>query len=224
MIEVNNISFSYSKNKEKYQVIDKLNVKFEEGKFYTIFGPSGCGKSTLLSLLGGLETPDNGTIFIDSNDIHSVGVNNIRKDYISYVFQNYLLFPYLTAIENVTIAMDICNSGNKDKNQVAIDLLKSLNLQENDIHKKVSRLSGGQQQRVAIARTMALNTPYILADEPTGNLDKKTALEIIHIFRTLVDEHKKCLIVVSHSEMVKQFSDISYELIDGQLIEYGDKP
>jgi putative ABC transport system ATP-binding protein len=179
MIEMHNVSFSYSKDLTIASVLDDISVEFSSGKFYYIFGPSGSGKTTLLSILGGLEKPNSGSLLIDDKTVEEIGETNIRRKYTSYVFQNYLLFPYMTAVENVVVAMDICGIKNPDKKKRTTEVLLSLGLNEKDTVRRVRRLSGGQQQRVAIARTIASETKYILADEPTGNLDKNTAKSII---------------------------------------------
>lgn len=203
MIEMHNVSFSYSKDLTIASVLDDISVEFSSGKFYSIFGPSGSGKTTLLSILGGLEKPNSGSLLIDDKTVEEIGETNIRRKYTSHVFQNYLLFPCMTAVENVVVAMDICGIKNPDKKKRATEVLLSLGLNEKDTVRRVRRLSGGQQQRVAIARTIASETKYILADEPTGNLDKNTAKSIIEIFKELVKTQNKCLIVVTHSDMVR---------------------
>ena len=217
MIELQNVAFKYSKDPTLAPVLDNISQQFYPGKFYSVFGPSGSGKTTLLSILGGLEKPNSGSVLIDEHPIDELGQSNVRKKYVSYVFQNYLLFPYLSAVENVIVAMDICGIKANDQKKKAKEILLSLGLPEKDIGRRVRNLSGGQQQRVAIARTIASETNYILADEPTGNLDKKTASGIIEIFKELVSIHNKCIIVVTHSDIVRSASDVSFELNDGNL-------
>lgn len=192
MLKVENVSFTYRNrtNKSTVQVLENVSVDFEPGKFYSIYGPSGSGKTTLLALLGGLDKPDTGKITISGVDIKEIGYIDLRKRVVSYVFQNYYLFPYLTSI---------------------------LDIQPDEINRKVKRLSGGQQQRIAIARCLATGSDYILADEPTGNLDNNTSMKIIDLFTSLVKEYNKCVIVVTHSEMVKNSSDISYRICDKRI-------
>jgi putative ABC transport system ATP-binding protein len=217
MLEIRNVGFSYSKDPTIASVLDNINVQFYPGKLYSIFGPSGSGKTTLLSIIGGLEKPNSGSVMIDNKTLDDIGESNVRKKHVSFVFQNYLLFPYLSAIENVVVAMDICHKEKSDKRKKAKEILLSLDLNEKDIARRVRKLSGGQQQRVAIARALAAETQYILADEPTGNLDKKTSVGIIEIFKELVRIHNKCVIVVTHSNIVRTASDISFKLSDGRL-------
>lgn len=217
MIEIRNVSFGYSKDPTIATVLDNVSMQFNTGKLYSVFGPSGSGKTTLLSILGGLEKPNSGSIWIDEKSLEDIGESDVRKKHVSYVFQNYLLFPYLSAVENVLVAMDICGIKGIDKKRKATEILHSLGLNEKDIGRRVRKLSGGQQQRVAIARTIASETQYILADEPTGNLDKNTAVSIMEIFKELVNVYNKCIIVVTHSDIVRSASDVSFELSDGKL-------
>lgn len=217
MLSLINVSYKYkNKNKTELFVLENRTMEFKPGVFYTIYGASGSGKTTCLSLLGGLDTPTKGTVCLDGVDIKKIGYNNLRKKYVSYVFQDFHLFSYMTAIENVMLAIDI--SGNiKDKKRAkekAISLLHSLGLTEPDINRVVTKLSGGQQQRVSIARALATDAPYILADEPTGNLDKENTQNIVDIFKRLVNDQGKCIIAVTHSEYIKQQSDICFSLED----------
>lgn len=217
MLELQSVSFSYEKGNKKVNVLDDISVKFKPGVFYTIFGPSGSGKTTLLSLLGGLDVPQKGKVLFDTEDVKITGLENLRKNHVSFVFQNFNLFSYMTAIENVMVAIDISKIDIKNKKEYASDILQELGLNLNEINRKVKKLSGGQQQRVAIARALAVRANYILADEPTGNLDKKTSEGIVEIFKQLVHKSNKCVIAVTHSDLVKQASDISYNLENGSL-------
>lgn len=224
MLQARNVCFHYPKTQSDQNILNDLSVTFEKGTFYTIFGPSGCGKTTLLSLLGGLEIPTSGTITIEGQSFETMDQPLIRRKYVSYIFQNYLLFPYLTAVENIVVAMNIFDpeTALNNKKRQAEEILHTLGLEQKDIHRKVRSLSGGQQQRVAIARTICFPGAYVLADEPTGNLDKKNALSIIKILKDLVSQYQKCLIVVTHSDLIRKKSDISYYLDDGALTRYDD--
>lgn len=217
MLSMQNVSYGYkNKNKVDVMVLDNKTMEFEQGKFYTIYGASGSGKTTCLSLLGGLESPISGKVSLDGVDIKKIGYNNLRKNHVSYVFQDFHLFSYMTAIENVMLAINI--SGKiKNKNaakEKAVALLESLGLVNAEMNRTITKLSGGQQQRVAIARAMATDGNYILADEPTGNLDKENTQNIIDIFIELAREHNKCVIAVTHSESLKRQCDICFSLED----------
>ena len=174
ILKIKNVSYSYENKKEK--VLRNLNVEFEEGKFYAIVGKSGAGKSTLLSLLAGLDTPTSGEILFNNQDISEKGYNYHRSHQISLVFQNYNLIDYLTPLENLKLVSPKANK----------DILLQLGLEEEQIKRNIMKLSGGQQQRVAIARALVSEAPIILADEPTGNLDEKTAEDIINILKESV--------------------------------------
>ena len=205
ILEIKNVTYNYSNSSEL--VLSKVNQKFEIGKFYAIIGKSGAGKSTLLSLLAGLDKPGKGQILFKGNDIEKDGYSNHRKNNISLVFQNYNLIDYLTPIENVRLV-------NKNAEET---ILFELGLDKSQINRNVMKLSGGQQQRVAIARALVSDSPIILADEPTGNLDADTAGEIIEILKKLAKERNKCVIVVTHSKEVANSADIILELTDRKL-------
>ena len=205
ILEIKNVTYNYSNSNEK--VLSSVNQKFEIGKFYAIIGKSGAGKSTLLSLLAGLDKPQKGQILFKGNDIEKDGYSNHRKYNISLVFQNYNLIDYLTPLENVRLV-------NKNASET---ILFELGLDKSQINRNVMKLSGGQQQRVAIARALVSDSPIILADEPTGNLDADTAGEIIEILKKLAKERNKCVIVVTHSKEVANSADIILELRDRKL-------
>lgn len=200
VLSLENVAYSYRGSKE--QVLQKVNSRFKAGKFYAIVGQSGGGKSTLLSLMAGLDSPNEGQIKFDERDISLDGYAKHRKKQVCLIFQNYNLIDYLTPLENVRLV-------NK---KASANLLLSLGLNEGQITRNVLQLSGGQQQRVAIARALAAEAPIILADEPTGNLDPKTAADIIAILREAVDKHGKCVIVVTHSKEVAASADEIWEL------------
>ncbi len=212
MIKVKNVSFSYTKDKN---IANDLSVEFELGKSYAIMGQSGVGKSTLLSIFAGIEKPQNGEVYFDGNK--SDFKDTIRENNISLIFQNYLLFPYMSAIQNVVTAMDI-HSNEKDNKQKAKEILIKLGISEKDLKRPVKKLSGGEQQRVAIARAIAVKSKYIFADEPTGNLDEDTASDIINTLTSLTKENDVCIIIVTHSDEIRKKCDVSYRLTKGTLV------
>lgn len=217
MLSMIDVSYGYkNKNKVDTMVLDNKTMEFEQGKFYTIYGASGSGKTTCLSLLGGLESPINGRISLDGVDIKKIGYNNLRKNHVSYVFQDFHLFSYMTAVENVMLAINISGKirNKKIAKEKAVALLESLGLVDTEMNRTITKLSGGQQQRVAIARALATDGNYILADEPTGNLDKENTQNIIDIFKKLVKEQNKCVIAVTHSESLKKQCDVCFSLED----------
>ncbi|MDK6973054.1 ABC transporter ATP-binding protein [Streptococcus constellatus] len=202
-------SVSYQYNSLQENVLNQITASFEEGKFYAIIGKSGAGKSTLLSLLAGLDTPTKGKILFKDQDIAQKGYNHHRRKQISLVFQNYNLIDYLTPMENVRLV----------NSQASKDSLLQLGLNEKEIHRNVLRLSGGQQQRVAIARALASTAPIILADEPTGNLDEGTAMDIIEVLIKSAKQKNKCVIVVTHSKELANKADVVLELSNKNLVE-----
>ncbi|WP_297378615.1 ABC transporter ATP-binding protein [uncultured Helcococcus sp.] len=206
ILKMNNLSYSYADSKGK--VLNRVNYAFEEGKFYAITGQSGAGKTTLLSLLAGLDSPTKGEILYKNQNIKNTGYSNHRKNNISLVFQNYNLIDYLTPLENVRLV---------DKN-ASENILMRVGLAKEQINRNVMKLSGGQQQRVAIARALASDAPIILADEPTGNLDENTGLDIIHILKEAAREKNKCVIVVTHSKTLADQADQVIEIKNKSIV------
>ena len=208
ILSLQNISFSY----DKTPVLQDISYEFEKGRMYCIIGKSGAGKTTLLSLLSGLAKPTAGDIIYDGKSIAKIDKYTFRSKYIGVVFQSFNLITKYTALENVILSMDISGVKIKDKKQRALDLLDSVGLDEDEANRRVLKLSGGQQQRVAIARALSYDPDIILADEPTGNLDRETQKEIMDIFRELASQGK-CVILVSHSPDVAAMCDERYELV-----------
>ena len=207
VLSLQNISFSYGKT----LVLKDISYEFEKGKIYCIIGKSGAGKTTLLSLLSGLAKPSSGDIVYGGKSISKIDKYTFRSRYIGVVFQSFNLITKYTALENVVLSMDVSGCKIKDKKKKAMELLESVGLDEDEATRRVLKLSGGQQQRVAIARALSYDPDIILADEPTGNLDRDTQKEIMDIFRELANQGK-CVILVSHSPDVAEMCDERYEL------------
>lgn len=186
-------------------------MEFEQGKIYCIVGKSGAGKTTLLSILSGLAVPACGEILYKGEDVGKLDKYKFRSKYIGVIFQSFNLITKFTAMENVVLSMDIAGVKKINKKERAMELLKSVGLDEEEAARRVLHLSGGQQQRVAIARALSYDPDIILADEPTGNLDGDTQAEIMEIFRSLADQGK-CVILVSHSPEVANLCDERFEL------------
>ncbi|WP_322202914.1 ATP-binding cassette domain-containing protein [Acutalibacter intestini] len=206
VFEMNNIRYSYD---NKRNVLNGINMALEEGKMYAILGQSGCGKTTLLSLLGGLDSPIDGQILYDGQDIEKLGLANHRKNNVAFIFQSYNLIDYLTPKENVALTAKLSPQ----------PILEGVGLTEEECKRNVLKLSGGQQQRVAIARALASDTKVILADEPTGNLDEDTAAEIISILKECAHEMNKCVIIVTHSNDLAKQADTIFRLKKGKMIQ-----
>lgn len=217
VLEFDNVSFGYSNGSRRVDILKNTSISFEKGIFYTILGPSGSGKTTALALAGALDVPQEGRVLFEGQDIRRIGLTRHRKKNVALIFQNYNLINYMTALENVIMAMDLSGSHKGERRQKAMKLLNDLGLTEDEAKRHVLKLSGGQQQRVAIARALASDAEVILADEPTGNLDVDTAREIVAIFKELAHKYNKCVIVVSHSHEVAQESDITFRFEDSGL-------
>lgn len=212
ILKLENVSYRYKDAAKDDYVFKNINYEFKTGKVYAIKGKSGSGKTTLLSLISGLENDYEGTIYYDSKELKKLDLDNYRSSDIGIIFQSYNLLPHLTAMENIILSMDISNVKVKNKEEKAKKLMKSVGLKESQATRRVLKLSGGEQQRVAIARSLSYNPKMILADEPTGNLDKETENEILKIFKNLAKKEHKCIIIVTHSENVCNASDEVFEL------------
>lgn len=215
ILSMKNVSYRYEDAKENDYVLKDISYDFELGKMYAIRGKSGSGKTTLLSLISGLETKYEGTIIYDDKDLKTIDIDKYRNTYIGIVFQSYNLLPHLTAIENIMLSMDISGVKCDDKKKKALELMESVGLDESFANRRVLKLSGGEQQRIAIARSLSYNPEVIIADEPTGNLDKDTEDEILKIFKELAHKNKKCVIIVTHSKNVSDNVDVVYDLKKG---------
>ena len=207
ILEIKNVSYSYANSKEK--ILSGVNQKFELGKFYAIVGKSGAGKSTLLSLLAGLDKPKTGQILFKNEDIQKKGYSNHRKNNISLVFQNYNLIDYLSPIENIRLV-------NKSADE---SILFELGLDKKQIKRNVMKLSGGQQQRAAIARALASKPAIILADEPTGNLDSHTTMDVLKLMQRIVREQNQTLVMVTHDNHLAAYADRIFHIIDGKIVK-----
>ncbi len=196
VLEARNVSYSYDGKRE---ILKNISVKFETGKTYAILGPSGCGKTTLLSLLGGLDSPTDGQILFNGEDIAKKGLAFHRKNNVAFIFQNYNLIDYMTPAENVALTSKL----------PPLPILERLGITKEEAKRNVLKLSGGQQQRVAIARALASESRVILADEPTGNLDEDTAEEIAGVLKESAGRMNKCVIIVTHSgELAKRADEV----------------
>ena len=211
-LEVKKVSYAYRNASGTQQVLKEIDAKFDSGKMYAIVGESGSGKTTFLSLLSALDKLQDGDILYNKKSLRDIGGSEFRLKYVNIVFQSYNLIKYMTARENVQVAIDF------DKRKVdPVKYLKQVGLTEEEGGRLVNKLSGGQQQRVAIARAIASNSPIIVADEPTGNLDEETEEMIIGIFKELAHEQNKIVIIVTHSKRVAAHADKVLKLRRGKL-------
>ena len=204
IIKTCNVKYSYDGNRN---VLKNISTDFEAGKIYAILGPSGCGKTTLLSLLGGLDSPSDGQVLFQGEDIEKKGLAYHRKNNVAFIFQSYNLIDYMTPAENVALTSKL----------PPLPILERLGLTKEESKRNVLKLSGGQQQRVAIARALASDASVILADEPTGNLDEDNAVEITNILKECAHQMKKCVIIVTHSNELAKQADVILKLRKGEL-------
>ncbi|GCE00742.1 ABC transporter ATP-binding protein [Embleya hyalina] len=217
VLRISGLSHTYTGQRRRTTVLKQIDYSFERGVFYTVLGASGSGKTTLLSLASGLDVPTAGSIAFDGVDLRTIGLGRYRNKHAATIFQQYNLLTYMTAVQNVTTAMEITGVRGRHRKARAMDLLARVGLDRSQATSNVMRLSGGQQQRVAIARALACDVDILFADEPTGNLDEDTARGVIDIFRELAHEQNKCVVVVTHSQQLAARSDRTLTLRRGKV-------
>jgi len=218
MLEVKNVSKIYGEGTAKVVALNNISLLVNEGDFIAIMGPSGSGKSTLLNIIGGLDHISSGEVILDGKRIDGLDENalvDVRRGKIAYVFQQYHLIPSLTALENVLLPLTFCGANNGS--QKALAILKRVGLEKRAEHKP-SQLSGGEQQRVAIARALVNDPSLILADEPTGNMDRKTGKEILALFGQLNREGRS-IVMVTHDPEIAGYAGEVVVLQDGQIVD-----
>ncbi|MFE0106096.1 ABC transporter ATP-binding protein [Streptomyces sp. NPDC059009] len=217
LLELADVTRTYQSGNRRRAVLKGVSYRFEAGRMYAVVGPSGSGKTTLLSLASGLDAPSSGTVSFQGQDISRLGLGRYRNQHVATVFQSLNLLTYMTAVQNITSAMEITGVKGGRRKQRAVELLTLLGVEPTEHHRRTLQLSGGQQQRVAIARALACEVDVLFADEPTGSLDHETADGIIEVFRGLAHDDGKCVIVVTHSKEVAAASDEVLHLKRGKL-------
>lgn len=200
--------------------IDSVDIRIEEQELVMIMGDSGCGKTTLISLLGCILTPDAGELRIDGVEIEPMqqDLSLIRRDKIGFVFQMFHLLPYLTALENVMVAMDIARTKALEAENRAIELLSRVGLSDR-LHHRPAQLSGGEKQRVSFARALANHPKIIFADEPTANLDSRQSDNLMNLIQELRQEHQTTIAIVTHHEGIKENADRIIQMKDGRIVD-----
>jgi len=220
LIQLKELKKTYQRHDGIINAVDNISLDIPKGSFVTITGPSGSGKTTLLLILGGLIKPTSGKMVYNSKEIHLQKEDEMatfRSNHVGYVMQNFALIPYLTAIENITIALNV-KEKDKAKNQKrALELLQWVGLEDRTSHYP-KELSAGQQQRVAIARALANNPDLLLADEPTGNLDPKLSTEILEVLKDINQKQGTTVIMVTHSPMAAEYGKSKIKLKDGKIV------
>ena len=220
VVETINLRKTYMLGKVPVNALQGVNLKVEKGDFIAILGPSGSGKSTLLNMIGALDKPTEGKVFIEGVDVSTLNDNELAdlRRRIGFVFQFFNLIPRLTAKGNVELTMAILGLGKSERRKRAEELLETVGLKERANHKP-AELSGGERQRVAIARALANNPKFLLMDEPTGNIDSKTANEVIELVKRLNEEKGVTIIIVTHDQQITSQTKRTVQMLDGLIIK-----
>lgn len=214
IVEFKDVSRVYRNGEHEQRALDHVTLSLEEGKFIVVLGPSGAGKSTLLNLLGGLDSPTEGTILVNGRDISTLTPNELaeyRAASVGFVFQSYNLIPTLTVIENVALVKEIAPTPLSSH-----DMLKAVGLADH-IHQFPSELSGGEQQRVSIARALAKNPHILLCDEPTGALDSQTGVMVLKLLLSMARDMGKTIIIVTHNQNIAKMADTVIRVKNGKI-------
>ena len=219
ILKVENLNKTYGKGENQVKAVDNISFSVEKGEFVAIIGASGSGKSTLLHLIGGVDRPTSGKVFIDGKDIYTLNDDNLaifRRRQIGLIYQFYNLIPVLNVTENITLPTRL--DGREVNEQRLNDLLKTLGLEQRK-NNLPNQLSGGQQQRVSIGRAMMNEPALMLADEPTGNLDSKASEEIISLLRLSNKKYNQTVIIITHDEKIALEADRIITIDDGRIIK-----
>jgi putative ABC transport system ATP-binding protein len=219
VIETRGLKKAYGNEETRVDALRGVDLRVQHGEFLAIMGPSGSGKSTLLHLLGGVETPTSGHVLLEGTDMASMDDDErtiIRRTRIGFIFQSFNLLPAFTAEENVSLPLDLAGIPSTEARQRAIESLKLVGVAHRRTHIP-SALSGGEQQRVAIARALVIRPALLLADEPTGNLDSANGQQVTSLLRSLVDDEKQTIVMVTHDSGVAAQADRLVRLRDGQV-------
>ena len=220
VIETKNISKLYKQADQEIRALDNVTINFKQGEFTAIVGPSGSGKTTFLNSIGGLDSPTKGQVLIDNKDITKLNSNQLidfRLTNIGFVFQSYNLIPVLTAKENVEFIMLMQGASMSKRDKRALELLEAVGLKE-QLNRRPNQLSGGQQQRVAVARALASKPKFILADEPTANLDSSSTANLLDIMSRLNEEERMTFIFSTHDQRVIDRANRIITLEDGKIL------
>lgn len=216
IVELKNVSKTYKTGENEFKALDNIDLDINKGEFVVILGPSGAGKSTLLNLIGGMDTPTDGSIKIDGEEISKYTESQLseyRAENIGFIFQFYNILPTLTVLENVELVKDIVKSGNDSK-----EAIKAVGLEQH-MNKFPNQLSGGEQQRVSIARAIAKNPKLLLCDEPTGALDSKTGVDVLKLLKKQCDGNNgaNTVIIVTHNSLFAEIADTVIRVKNGKI-------
>jgi putative ABC transport system ATP-binding protein len=219
LIAVNSVNKTYKRGEETLVVLDDLSLEVQQGDFLALMGPSGSGKSTLLNLIGGLDTPTSGEIVVNEQHLETMNASSLsdwRANNVGFIFQFYNLLPVLTANKNVEIPLLLTNLSGSQRKEHVSTALNVVGLSDRGTHKP-NELSGGQQQRVAIARALVSDPDILVCDEPTGDLDRNTATEILDLLQILNRDHGKTILMVTHDPVAAEFAKRTLHLDKGKL-------
>jgi putative ABC transport system ATP-binding protein len=221
VVKLKNVDKVYRMEEVEVYALRGISIEIRRGEYTAVIGPSGSGKSTLLHIMGCLDRPTSGKVFLDGVDVSKLNdfeLARLRGKKIGFVFQFFNLYPTLTALENVELPMVIVETDKKERRKRALELLKAVGM-EKRINHLPSQLSGGERQRVAIARALANNPSLILADEPTGNLDSKSGEEILLLLKKLQEKENKTVVIVTHNQRVVKYAERIIYLRDGKILK-----
>ena len=222
VLKTEDLTKIYGKGNTEVVALNKANISVEQGEFVAVIGTSGSGKSTLLHMLGGLDSPTSGKVFVENKEIFSLKNDSLtifRRRKIGFVFQSFNLVPVLNVYENIIFPIQL-DGGNIDKKYIN-NIIETLGLKEK-INAVPNQLSGGQQQRVAIARALATKPAIVLADEPTGNLDTKTSQDVISLLKVTGKKYNQTIVMITHNEAIAQMADRIIRIEDGNIVKGGD--
>lgn len=222
VLKTEDLTKIYGKGNTEVVALNKANISVEQGEFVAVIGTSGSGKSTLLHMLGGLDTPTSGKVFVENKEIFSLKNDSLtifRRRKIGFIFQSFNLVPVLNVYENIIFPIQL-DGGNIDKKYIN-NIIETLGLKEK-INAMPNQLSGGQQQRVAIARALATKPAIVLADEPTGNLDTKTSQDVISLLKVTGKKYNQTIVMITHNEAIAQMADRIIRIEDGNIVKGGD--
>lgn len=218
ILKTENLKKQYGKDEAIVHALAGVDLEIKNGEFVAVVGTSGSGKSTLLHMLGGLDYPTSGKVFVDDNDIFSLSdeaLTIFRRRKIGFVFQNYNLIPTLNVYDNIVLPIGL--DGNQPDEEYINSIISALGI-EDKLNNLPNNLSGGQQQRVAIARALATKPAIILADEPTGNLDSKTSQDVLGLLKVTSHKFKQTMVIITHNEEIAQLADRIIRIEDGKII------
>ena len=223
-IELAGVARRYQVGDTRVTALEDVNLRVETGEFTVILGPSGSGKTTLLNMIGALDTPTEGRVVVGGHDITRMARKQLfrfRREHVGFIFQTFNLFPALTALENVQFGVDV--AGRRGERDRALDALERVGLAERLEHFP-HELSGGEQQRVAIARAVATGSPVLLADEPTGELDFRTGVQILELLHEQSHDSGRCVLLVTHNREISRVAHRVIELSSGRVVADGPPP